>query len=143
MGDPGYLLDDPNIKVPAGKDACTHNPGKAHVADIHRRHRFVVEYAIGAAKRYFPTAGCPGGACYMKRNEYQGVAWMVACGLTNNIWDSRKSWLRSDKYFQGQWELWEEGYMMKKFEKQLFYSNPINLKPWEGVTSRVFGREDF
>ena len=176
LGDPGYLMDDPNIKVPASADDCKGDPLKAHVADIHRRHRFVVgwsgfitrqvvpmslilgilnpcwrldppyfvvEYAIGSAKRYFPTAGCPGGACYLKRSEYQGVAWMIACGLTNHIWDSRKSWLRGEKYFAGQWEYWEESYMLKKFEKGLFYSHPTSFSPGDGVTSRCFGREDY
>ena len=138
LGDPGYIMNDDNVKVPAGKKACGKCPIKAHVADVHRRHRFVVEYSIGCAKKHFPTAGCPGGNSYVKNPEYHGVAWMVACGLTNFMWDTRGSWLRGDKYFAGQWENWEPGYMQKKFEKELFYRNPSNIDPREGV---CFGRE--
>ena len=90
LGDPGYIMQDQNIKVPAGEKMCKKDTVKAHVADVHRRHRFVVEYAIGSAKKNFPTAGCPGGACYVKSPDYHGVAWMAACGLTNMMWDERE-----------------------------------------------------
>ena len=150
LGDPGYIMDDINIKVPASADECKGNLTKQHVADVHRRHRFLVEYSIGSAKRNFPLAGCPGGSAFLKSAHYHGVAWAVACGLQNFMWDSSGRYLRGENYKKGQWEWWEYDYILKKYNKQEM-CHPDKLFPGEGVTSvineesaegRVFGRED-
>ena len=156
LGDPGYIMDDPNIKVPASAEDCKGDLTKQHIADIHRRHRFLVEYSIGSTKRNFPLAGCPGGACYLKSSHYHGVAWGVACALQNLMWDSSGRHLRGENYKKGQWEWWEYDYILHKYKKkQEFYSHPDNLNPGEGIISiineeiiedsgggRVFGRHE-
>jgi hypothetical protein len=56
MTDPGYICrDEPNLQVPPLSADCQNDPAKAIVSDIHRRHRFLVEYSIGATKRNWPV----------------------------------------------------------------------------------------
>lgn len=100
--DPGYISNDKILRVPADEALTKGDVVKKHVADVHRRHRFVVEYSIGAAKSNFPLAGCPGGSTYLKLSHYHGLAWANACALQNFIWDSRGTWLRGEAYFSGQ-----------------------------------------
>lgn len=140
--DPGYINNDKLLRVPADEVLTRGDAVKKHVADVHRRHRFVVEYSIGAAKANFPLAGCPGGSTYLKSSHYHGVAWANACALQNLIWDSRETWLRGDAYFSGQWEWWEADYLLKKFQKGMFFTDPTQLNAEEGVTTRLFGRRD-
>ena len=143
LGDPGYIMDDPNIKVAASAEECIRDPVKAHVSDMHRRHRFLVEYSIGCTKRNFAGAGCPGGATFLKSAHYHGVAWACACGLQNLIWDSRGTHLRGKRYLEGQWEWWEPAYILEKYKKKCFFTDPSTFKPEEGVRTRILdGRED-
>ena len=56
MGDPGYVSKaEPNVLVPPRKEDCEKHSALAGVADIHRRHRFLVEYCIGASKMNWPV----------------------------------------------------------------------------------------